>query len=341
MSRVKTLRIRGARRAYTREHAALADASLDLKAGEITALLGASGSGKSTLLRAVAGLERLDAGEIEADGSVWTDGRTFLPPEQRRVGLVFQDYALFPHMTALDNVAFGLTGADRKTIALAQLTAVELGDKAGQYPHELSGGEQQRVALARALAPKPSVVLLDEPFSGLDRRLRSDVRRRTVEVLRASGAAVLLVTHDAEEALETADQLALMNDGRIIQAGAPQDVWFNPVNETAARLLGDVLCAEAVVADGRVSLPVGDVATTIADGQPVTALVRPQGISLAAGGALDVLDLTYSGPVCEVSFRAADGTLWSAIAPATLRLKVGDRVSATLDPDFVTLIART
>lgn len=339
MSRVKTLRIRGARRAYTREHAALADASLDLKAGEITALLGASGSGKSTLLRTVAGLERLDAGEIEADGSVWTGGRTFLPPEQRRVGLVFQDYALFPHMTALENVAFGLTGADRKSIALAQLSAVELDSKAGQYPHELSGGEQQRVALARALAPNPGVVLLDEPFSGLDRRLRGDVRRRTVEVLRASGAAVLLVTHDAEEALETADQLALMNAGKIIQTGAPQDVWFNPVNETAARLLGDVLTAEAVVQNGQVNLPVGNIATEIENGQQVTALIRPQGVSLVAGDALEVVVVTYSGPVCDVSLRAADGSLWNAIAPATMRIKAGDRVNASLDPDFITLIS--
>lgn len=338
MSRVEKLSIRGARRAFTKHHAALESATLVLKAGEITALLGASGSGKSTLLRAVAGLERLDAGEITADGTTWTDRATFLAPEQRRVGLVFQDYALFPHMTAVENVAFGLSGADRKPRALEQLRAVELEHKAGQFPHELSGGEQQRVALARALAPKPGVVLLDEPFSGLDRRLRSDVRQRTMDVLRAAGTAVLFVTHDAEEALENADQLALMDAGRIIQSGAPQDVWFNPVSETAARLVGDVLACDAVVQDGKVELPIGVIASTLNDATPVTALVRPHGIALTATGDLTVTGITYSGPICEIALRAPDQSEWTVQIPATHSIKTGDRVGTTIDPAFVTLL---
>ncbi|MBO6797099.1 ABC transporter ATP-binding protein [Maricaulis sp.] len=340
MSRVETLSIRGARRAFTKNHAALESASLELHAGEITALLGASGSGKSTLLRAVAGLEQLDAGEITADGVTWTGPKTFLAPEQRRVGLVFQDYALFPHMTAVENVAFGLTGTDRKSRALDQLRAVELEHKASQYPHELSGGEQQRVALARALAPRPGVVLLDEPFSGLDRRLRGDVRQRTMDVLRAAGTAVLFVTHDAEEALESADQLALMDAGRIIQCGAPQDVWFNPVSETAARLVGDVQTCETVVAAGTAVLPLGTIQTDLPDGTSILALIRPQAVRVVEGDAFSIVGTTYSGPNCDVTLKAKDGTLWTAKAPATQALCVGDKVSVNLDPAFVTLLER-
>lgn len=340
MSRVELLSIHSARRAFTKDHAALERASLDLRAGEITALLGASGSGKSTLLRAVAGLEQLDTGEITADGVTWTGPKTFLAPEQRRVGLVFQDYALFPHMTAVENVAFGLTGTDRKSRALDQLRAVELEHKASQYPHELSGGEQQRVALARALAPRPGVVLLDEPFSGLDRRLRGDVRQRTMDVLRAAGTAVLFVTHDAEEALESADQLALMDAGRIIQHGAPQDVWFNPVSETAARLVGDVQVCATIVSQGRAALPIGSVASELDDNTPVTALVRPQGIGLTTEGTLNVTRITYSGPICVVSMEAEDGSSWTAQIPATETINIGDRVGATLNPAFVTLVTK-
>lgn len=338
MSRVETLSIRGARRAFTKHHAALENASLDLHAGEITALLGASGSGKSTLLRAVAGLEKLDAGEITADGVIWTGQNTFLAPEQRRVGLVFQDYALFPHMTAVENVAFGLTGADRKSRALEQLRAVELEHKASQYPHELSGGQQQRVALARALAPRPGVVLLDEPFSGLDRRLRADIRQRTIDVLRAAGTAVLFVTHDAEEALESADQLALMDAGRIIQHGAPQEVWFNPVSETAARLVGDVQTCKASVRDGKVVLPIGTVTTSLAEATPVTALIRPQALALELEGELTVTRVTYSGPICDIDLRAKDGSDWTLQVPATDTINIGDRVGARINPAYVTLL---
>ena len=204
------LSIRGAEHRYRADHAALAGADLDLRAGHITALLGPSGSGKSTLLRAIAGLERLDAGSIRLGETIWDDKQIHLPPEARRVGMVFQDYALFPHMTALANVAFGLSGADKKAHALAQLEVAELGHRAKAYPHELSGGEQQRVALARALAPHPAVVLLDEPFSGLDRRLRGELRERTVDTLRAARTTALIVTHDAEEAMAVADELAFV-----------------------------------------------------------------------------------------------------------------------------------
>ena len=190
------LSIRGAQRRYVKETAALAGADLDLEPGKITALLGPSGSGKSTLLRAIAGLERLDGGEIRLGDTVWAGPGRHLAPERRRVGMVFQDYALFPHLDALANVAFGLKGPDAKAIAMAQLEAAELGHKAKAFPHELSGGEQQRVALARAFAMEPALLFADEPTGSLDRANGDQVAEMLFDLNRDHGTALVLVTHD-------------------------------------------------------------------------------------------------------------------------------------------------
>ncbi|MFY0637110.1 ABC transporter ATP-binding protein [Maricaulis maris] len=334
------LSIRGAERRYRADHAALAGADLDLQAGRITALLGPSGSGKSTLLRAIAGLERLEAGSIRLGDTVWNDATTHIPPEARRVGMVFQDYALFPHMTALANVAFGLTGPDKNARALAQLDAAELGHRAKAYPHELSGGEQQRVALARALAPEPTVVLLDEPFSGLDRRLRGELRERTVDTLRAAGTTALIVTHDAEEAMAVADELALMDGGLIIQTGAPDDVWMSPVSATAAKLLGDVEIIEARVTAGQAETPFGPVdANGFDDGQPVSVLIRPRALSLSldADGVFTVTRRRSTGPHLTHRFHSGAGE-WTAQTPSPSPITEGDRVSVTLDPTYVRVV---
>ena len=196
--------------------------SLRIAAGQVSCLLGPSGCGKSTTLRLIAGVDRPDAGAIRVDGRPVVDGRRRVPPEERGIGLMFQDFALFPHLTAAQNVGFGLPRRDARA---ARRGSRELLDRVGmarhaeKHPHELSGGEQQRVALARALAPRPRIMLMDEPFSGLDDRLRDEIRDETLAVLKAEGTAVLLVTHEPTEAMRMADEILLMRDGRIVQRG--------------------------------------------------------------------------------------------------------------------------
>lgn len=211
------LRVRGAERRYVKGLAALAGADLDLHAGRITALLGPSGSGKSTLLRAIAGLERLDGGEIRLGDTLWNGAGTHLPPEKRRIGMVFQDYALFPHLNALANVAFGLKGPDAKAIAREQLEHAELGHKAKAFPHELSGGEQQRVALARASAPRPEILLADEPTGNLDGTNGEAIMDLLFGLRDRHGATLVMVTHSRELA-DKCDRVIRLTDGAIDQA---------------------------------------------------------------------------------------------------------------------------
>ncbi len=322
-------------------------ASVSLTCGKVTALLGPSGSGKSTLLRAIAGLERLDAGSVRFEGRLWSGDAVHLPPEERRCGVVFQDYALFPHLNALDNVAYGLKGsrAERRAAALNHLKAVELDGRAHAFPHELSGGEQQRVALARALAPGPDVMVLDEPFSGLDRRLRTELRETSAAVLRASEAATLLVTHDAEEALALADTIALMSEGRIIQTGAPDALYLKPSSLTAARLLGDVEAFDAVVRTGTADTVLGKVdADRQADGAAVTVLLRPEGVvvrNAASDGALaDVAERRAAAGYARLTCRLEDGRLIQARASLADSIRVGDAVRLSLDPHFASVVAR-
>ena len=200
--------------------------SLSLRAGEVTCLLGPSGCGKSTSLRIAAGVDRQNSGQVMVANEVASSDSLHLPPESRGIGLMFQDFALFPHLNVMRNVAFGLSGSKEKVRlrVFDMLKRVGMTDMANQYPHQLSGGEQQRIALARALAPSPQVLLMDEPFSGLDNRLRDEVRDSTLALLKDEGTAVLLVTHEPEEAMRMADQIALMRDGQIIQVGAPYNI---------------------------------------------------------------------------------------------------------------------
>ena len=254
--------------------------TLGIMPGQVLGLLGPSGCGKSTLLRVAAGLEELQAGRVSIAGRVVAEPGRALPPEERGVGLVFQDYALFPHLSVLDNVGFGLRRvgrAERRARALDVLGQVAMADYAAAYPHMLSGGQQQRVALARALAPGPAVMLLDEPFGGLDRRLREQVREDTLQVLKESGAAVLFVTHDSEEAMAMGDRIAIMASGRIEQVGTPREVYRRPASPFVAHFLGDVNAFAGIVQGGLVSTPLGTVpADGQADGQAVDVLVRPE-----------------------------------------------------------------
>ena len=221
------------------ERRVLAGVDLEVGEGALLAVLGPSGGGKTTLLRILAGLDRPDAGRVEVLGREVDGPGVFVPPEARRVGLVFQDYALFPHFTALENAAFGVPGPDGRQRAERALDLVGLSERAGQRPAELSGGEQQRVALARALAPRPAVLLLDEPFSNLDAALRAGVREEVAGLLRGLGATAVLVTHDREEAFALADRVALLIDGVVLRAGTPEELARDPGSRAAARFLGE------------------------------------------------------------------------------------------------------
>lgn len=233
------------------EFAAVNDVSLALRNGETLALVGPSGCGKTTTLRLVAGLERPDAGEIRLNGRLVASDTIFIPPEQRGVGLVFQDHALFPHLTVYENVAFGLRGrksADMRAAANEMLELVGLTGLASRYPHALSGGERQRVALARALAPRPVLLLMDEPFSSLDADLREAMREQVRSILKAMQATVIFVTHDQEEALYMGDRLAVINQGRVEQIGAPEEIFHAPATRFVAEFMGasDFLRGEAI-----------------------------------------------------------------------------------------------
>ncbi|MCB9930879.1 MAG: ABC transporter ATP-binding protein [Alphaproteobacteria bacterium] len=263
--------------------------SLSVAEGEVLALLGPSGCGKTTTLRLIAGLETPDSGTVALHGAVVSGGRKFLPAEQRRIGFMFQDFALFPHLTVAENVGFGLkrlrNGARRDRV-MAMLAEVGLTEKADAYPDELSGGQKQRVALARALAPEPSVILLDEPFSGLDASLRQSLRCETVRVLKRTGTTAIMVTHDAEEAMFMADRIALLNDGVIEQVGTPGELYQHPRTPFVAGFFGEVNRFEAVVQQGSCWTPAGLVETpNLACGTAVEVLVRPDRLHVALGPA--------------------------------------------------------
>ncbi|MEM1064228.1 MAG: ABC transporter ATP-binding protein [Pseudomonadota bacterium] len=255
------------------------DVSLSVEPGTVTCLLGPSGCGKSTTLRLVAGVEHLDEGRIAIDGREIAGPRRHDPPEARGVGLMFQDFALFPHLTVGQNVAFGLRGGlTRHRARVGELLErVQLSAYLDVYPHSLSGGEQQRVALVRAVAPRPRVMLMDEPFSGLDNRLRDGIRDDTLEILRDEGAAVLLVTHEPEEAMRMADEIALMRDGRLVQRGAPYNVYNAPADRSAAAFFSDINVIRGVVEGALTRTPFGEfLAPGVADGHAVEIVIRPQ-----------------------------------------------------------------
>ncbi|MDZ4309248.1 MAG: ABC transporter ATP-binding protein [Cypionkella sp.] len=263
--------------------AVVSDVSLQVAAGQVMCLLGPSGCGKSTTLRMIAGVETPDHGRILIDGQQVFGAGVNLPPEARGVGLMFQDFALFPHLTVAGNVAFGLSGDKAAKMRRVDelLEKVNLSGFGTKHPHELSGGEQQRVALSRALAPRPRVMLMDEPFSGLDNRLRDGIRDTTLEVLKAEGAAVLLVTHEPEEAMRMADEIALMRDGKIVQRGAPYNVYNAPVDRAAAAFFSDINVIRGTSRGALTETPFGAFLTPgHADGGEVDIVIRPQHLKI-------------------------------------------------------------
>ncbi len=259
----------------------VSDVSLTVPQGQVTCLLGPSGCGKSTTLRIIAGVEAPDSGDIFVDGHQMAGDGLSVPPEDRGVGLMFQDFALFPHLSVARNVAFGLSKADARVRVPQLLEKVGMQRYIDRYPHELSGGEQQRVALARALAPRPKVMLMDEPFSGLDDRLRDDIRDETLEVLTDEGTAVLLVTHEPAEAMRMADEIALMRDGVIVQRGAPYNIYNTPVDLGAAEFFSDINVISGQVKGALTDTPFGQFLTPgVSDGTWVDICIRPQHLKI-------------------------------------------------------------
>ncbi|HEY4636359.1 MAG: hypothetical protein A3B62_01210 [Rhodospirillales bacterium RIFCSPLOWO2_01_FULL_65_14] len=303
--------------AYDAGNPVLNGVSVFVAPGELVCLLGPSGCGKTTLLRVAAGLEVLQIGQVMIGERLVAEGRhgVHVPPEQRNIGLMFQDYALFPHLTVYDNIAFALRDdSARREWATRALAQMGLADYADVYPHVLSGGEQQRVALLRALAPEPQVMLLDEPFSGLDATRRASVRADTLRLLKETEVATLMVTHDPEEAMFMADRVLVMDAGRIVQDGVPVEIYFHPATAFVAALFGPVNRLTGVVAGGRVTTPLGTFeARGLADGATVEILIRPEALRLSRPGetlevrAGDVLGMTGSrarAPVKAVSARS-------------------------------------
>jgi iron(III) transport system ATP-binding protein len=310
---------------------------LAVEAGAICALLGPSGCGKTTMLRLIGGFERPDAGEIEIAGRQVVGPRRFVPAERRRVGMVFQDYALFPHFDVAGNVAYALGRSAAPERVSEVLRLVGLENLADRYPHELSGGQQQRVALARALAPTPETILLDEPFSNLDASLRARVRQETREILLAAGVTAVFVTHDQEEALSLADVVAVMRDGRVVQTGTPEHVYGRPRDHWVAGFLGDTVVLRGEAREGAVTCELGRFAADASLAGAVDVLIRPESITLSTmPGRQDtheavVLHREFYGHDQLVTVRLDSGTEVRSRSIAFPAWHPGDQVRLAVD----------
>lgn len=315
---------------------AVRELSLSVPRGSLFALLGASGCGKTTVLRLVAGLEKPDSGEVKLNGRTVAGPGVWVPPEARRVGMVFQDYALFPHLTVGGNVAFGLRSNDRRERVEEMLTLVGLAGLGQRYPHELSGGQQQRVALARALAPRPEIVLLDEPFSNLDAGLRQTMRVEVRDILRRAGATAIFVTHDQEEALSLADTVAVMNAGALEQVGAPTELFALPATRFVAEFLGGSFFLPAVVTSRGVETEIGCAAqgTAWPPGTEVDMLVRPDDLTLRVepGGAARIESGVFHGDMYVYQVRLASGRSVRCFGPHFEHYAPGTAVTVELTP---------
>jgi iron(III) transport system ATP-binding protein len=306
------------------------DVSLAVPPGQILVLLGPSGCGKTTTLRLIAGFERLDNGRIEIDNQLVADGAHHVPPEKRRVGIVFQDYAIFPHLSLAQNVGFGLKRGQSARVE-EMLNFVGLGGLGERMPHQLSGGQQQRVALARALAPQPVVLLLDEPFSNLDAALRVEMRQEVRRLLKASGTTAVFVTHDQEEALFMGDQVGVMNAGHLEQVGTPETIFHQPRTRFVAEFLGqtDFLPGEVTSLGVQTQLGMLPQSLPLANGTTVEVAIRPDDLRVLpdAGGNGRIVSRQFVGIAFVYEVRLDDGTLIHSWQPHENSLAEGTAVS--------------
>ena len=317
------------------------DVSLRLECAGIGCLLGPSGCGKTTLLRAIAGFEPLQRGSIRLEGVELSRPGWTLPPERRRIGLMFQDLALFPHLTLADNVAFGLRGwkpAERRARVHELLRLVGLDDEAQRYPHQISGGQQQRVALARALAPRPRLLLLDEPFSSLDVTLREDLAREIRAILLREGIGGLLVSHDQFEAFAFADEIGVLHEGRLLQWDTAYNLYHQPANRFVADFIGQgVLLPGRIEEGGRVSTELGEIdglpPAGYAPGDAVEVLVRPDDVihDDASPLAAEVVERTFRGAEFLYTLKLPSGARLLCLAPSHHNHALGQRIGIRLD----------
>ena len=338
-------------------HTVVDGAGFRLASGRIACLLGPSGCGKTTLLRCIAGFEEIAAGEIRLHGEIVSRAGRRLPPEKRRIGMVFQDYALFPHLSVEDNVAFGLgrqPPQDARLRVRQLLATVGLHGQGGQYPHELSGGQQQRVALARALAPRPELILLDEPFSNLDVGLRERLSLEVREILKREGSTAILVTHDQNEAFAMADEIGIMHEGRIQQWDVPYNLYHRPANRFVADFIGQGVLLPGVVSGGnQVEMELGQLVSDVPvecsetctgchDGSEVDVLLRPDDVVHDDRSPLqaEVLHKAFRGAEILYTLRLASGARILSLVPSHHNHAVGERIGIRLDADHVIAFKR-
>ena len=323
----------------------------DLAAGEIACLLGHSGCGKTTALRAVAGFEQPERGRIALQERTLSDGRLFVPPHLRRIGMVFQDYALFPHLNVADNIAFGLSGrsAEARKARVAELLAlIGLPDYGSHYPHQLSGGQQQRVALARALAPKPELVLLDEPFSNLDADLRTRLSKEVRSLLKQENTSALLVTHDQQEAFAMADKIGIMADGRLQQWDTPYNLYHNPATPAIAGFIGQgVLLRGQMSGSHCVRLALGEFCGVVPHHcqscREVDVLLRPDDVVHDDNSPVsaEVLDKDFKGSYFIYTLKLDSGETVLAHVPSHHNHPIGSRIGIRLELEHLIAFART
>jgi len=310
------------------EEQVLSDFNLDVWKGSITGILGSSGSGKTTALRLIAGFDRPDAGIIEMKNEVIVSDEVWLPPERRNIGMVFQDYALFPHLTVEKNIAFGLGKNDLEKGRLKEVIDMcNLSGLINKFPQELSGGQQQRVALARALAPNPEVILLDEPFTSLDAQMARVLRDEVVELLKNTETTAIIVTHDQEEALSVCDVVSVLEKGKIIQSSTPQEIYLNPVSKTVANSVGDPNILKGFSIDGRVETSLGTFVSAYEGALDVS--IRPECIelNLDSEGSYIVKECTFYGHDQVISFQNSKGEVFRARSLPNTIYEAGDKVN--------------
>lgn len=332
--------------------------SFSLEQGAIGCLLGPSGCGKTTVLRAIAGFEHVSCGEIRLNGVIVSSPARHLPPEQRKIGMVFQDYALFPHLSVADNIAFGLRGAtgEPRRVRVAELLAtVGLGGSGGQFPHELSGGQQQRVALARALAPKPHLLLLDEPFSNLDVDLRERLSLEVRDIIKRAGITAILVTHDQHEAFAVADEIGILHEGRIQQWDTPYNLYHRPANRFVADFVGQGVFLPGKVLNPReVQIELGTLCGNIPTecfigcdvcdrACRVSVLLRPDDIvhDDASATQAKVVSKAFRGAEFLYTLRLPSGMRVLSLVPSHHNHAIGERIGIRLDVDHVVVFRNT
>ena len=324
------IRARSVTKSYGSE-IVLSDFNLDVWNGSIVGILGISGSGKTTALRLLAGFDKPDSGIIEMRNRVISSEDTFLPPEERNVGMVFQDYALFPHLNVEKNISFGLSRDEIKSGRLEEvLSMCNLEAYRNKFPQELSGGQQQRVSLARALAPKPEVILLDEPFTSLDAHMARDLREEVVSLLRQTETTAIIVTHDQEEALSVCDVVSVLENGSVIQSATPQEIYLNPVSQTVANSVGDPNILKGFSVDGRVETSLGTFVTAYNGALDVS--IRPECIELLldSEGSYVVKECTFYGHDQVISFQNSKGEVFRARSLPNTIYEAGDKVNINI-----------